>query len=30
MRVDATFDETVVALAVPVSVAYIDRPKPAE
>ena len=30
MRVDATFEEAVDALTRPVSIRYIDRPKPAE
>ena len=29
-RVKATFDEAVDALAEPVSIRYVDRPKPAE
>ena len=29
-RVDATFDEAVDALTKPVSIRYVDRPKPAE
>ena len=30
VRVDATFDEAVDALTRPVSIRYVDRPKPAE
>ena len=30
VRVDATFDEAVDALTKPVSIRYVDRPKPAE
>ena len=29
-RVDATFDEAVDALTKPVSIRYVDRPKPAD
>ena len=29
-RVDATFDEAVEALTKPVSIRYVDRPKPTE
>ena len=30
VRVEATFDEAVDALTRPVSIRYVDRPKPAE